>query len=117
VFLIKAYLHARPEFGRIDVFPDAESALLALTRGAGAGEAPFDLLLLDLRLPGMSGVDLLKRLKDDPATQGLPIFVLTSSDRDRDRRECLDSGARLYLVKPLLDAGIEEILMTVRGKG
>jgi CheY-like chemotaxis protein len=61
-------------------------------------EAP-DLVLLDLLMPLMPGVELLRSLKADPATSHIPVLVLSNSSRDDDKREALALGATGYLVK------------------
>lgn len=61
-------------------------------------EAP-DLVLLDLLMPLMPGVELLRSLKADVATQKIPVLVLSNSSRDDDKREALALGATGYLVK------------------
>ena len=57
------------------------------------------LILLDLKLPRVSGLETLKALKSDPATKSIPIVILTSSTEERDLTECYNLGANSYLVK------------------
>ncbi len=59
-----------------------------------------DLILLDWMLPGMSGLDLARRLRKDTLTEGIPIIMLTARSEEDDRIRGLDSGADDYLVKP-----------------
>jgi DNA-binding response OmpR family regulator len=59
------------------------------------------LIISDIAMPGMTGLQLLQKLKADPATQEIPFILLTSSRTGDDVREGLDSGAEAYLVKPL----------------
>ncbi len=59
------------------------------------------LILLDLKLPKIGGLDILKRLKSDERTRPIPTIVFTSSNEARDRIECYLSGANSYVVKPL----------------
>lgn len=59
------------------------------------------LLLIDLNLPGIDGAELIKRLRAHPATQGLPLFVLSGSARLRDIERSYSSGASVFLNKPL----------------
>jgi len=58
------------------------------------------LVLLDLWLPGMSGFDLLRAMKETEQLRSIPAMVLTMSDEDRDRREALELGAVAYCQKP-----------------
>jgi two-component system, response regulator len=58
-------------------------------------------ILLDLKLPKVGGLEVLKRLKTDARTRNIPIIVFTSSNEAKDRNECYLSGANSYIVKPL----------------
>ena len=64
-----------------------------------AAEAP-DLLLLDWMLPGLSGIDLARRLKSNPRTQQLPIIMLTARTEEGHKIQGLDVGADDYITKP-----------------
>jgi CheY-like chemotaxis protein len=59
------------------------------------------LILLDLNLPGMSGMELLRHLKTDPVLKRIPVVVLSSSNEERDRHEAFDLSAAGYFVKPM----------------
>ena len=61
---------------------------------------PPDLLLLDWMLPGRSGLDLAKQLKEDPKTEGLPIIMVTARTEERDLIKGLGGGADDYITKP-----------------
>ena len=76
------------------VAADAEEAL-GLLRGA----LP-DLILLDWMLPGMSGIDLAKRIRGDTRLKGIPIIMLTARTEERDKIQGLDTGADDYITKP-----------------
>jgi CheY-like chemotaxis protein/DNA-binding XRE family transcriptional regulator len=65
-----------------------------------AEEAPH-MILLDLNLPRLNGVEVLRRLKSEKRTQDIPVVVLTSSNRDRDIAECRQLGAKVYITKPV----------------
>ena len=58
-------------------------------------------IMLDLKLPKVGGLEVLKRLKSDDRTKNIPIVVFTSSNEAKDRCECYLSGANSYIVKPL----------------
>jgi CheY-like chemotaxis protein len=70
-------------------------------------EPPFedaeqpDLILLDLKLPGMSGLELLDILKDDPELHRIPVVVLTTSENPEDITKAYDLRANCYLTKPV----------------
>ena len=63
-------------------------------------EAP-DIVLLDLKLPKLSGLDVLKQVRADPRTELLPVVILTSSNEDEDILSCYRSGANSYVRKPV----------------
>ena len=83
---------------RIDVVPDGGEALARLL--SEASRLPR-VVLLDLKLPKVHGLEVLRRLKHDPATRGLPVVVLTSSRERRDIHEAYLRGANSYVVKPV----------------
>jgi CheY-like chemotaxis protein len=73
---------------------------LALLRG---NEMPRDhrLILLDLNMPKMNGIEFLRELRADPNLRSLPVVVLTTSRDERDRVEAYDLNVAGYLVKPV----------------
>jgi two-component system response regulator len=90
---------------RIDVARDGAEALDYLfCRGAHAARA-FDehprVVLLDLKLPLVDGLEVLRQLKADPRTRLIPVVVLTSSREDRDVVESYRLGVNSYIVKPV----------------
>ena len=78
------------------------AAVLAHLRGEApdAGLRLPDLLLLDLKMPGMGGLDVLQALRDDPSLRTLPVIVLTTSVRDKDVEGAYRLGANEYVIKP-----------------
>ena len=59
------------------------------------------LILLDLKLPRLSGAEVLEQLKSDPRTQPIPVVILSSSQEAVDIRRCYALGANSYVVKPV----------------
>src|ERR1700674_3198912 len=59
------------------------------------------LILLDLKLPRLDGHEVLKRLKGDPRTRGIPVVVLTSSAEERDVMRAYQVGGNSYIIKPV----------------
>jgi two-component system, response regulator len=58
-------------------------------------------VLLDLKLPKVNGIEVLRRIRNDPRTRRLPVVVLTSSRHERDRDDVYDLGANSYICKPV----------------
>jgi two-component system response regulator len=85
----------------LEVAADGEQALQRLTRPRPAPGAPPQLVLLDLKMPRMDGLEVLRRIRADEAAAGLPVVVLTSSERQEDREEALRLGATWFVCKPL----------------
>jgi len=67
-------------------------------------------VLLDVNMPRVGGVDVLKRLKENPATASIPIIILTTTDDPREIERCYEYGCNLYITKPVeYDAFIEAV--------
>ena len=84
--------------GRLEMTHDRLGALTRLSLEPHSGGP--GLILLDLKLQGERGVDVLRQLKQDPRYGHIPIVVLTSSDDTLDIRACYQAGANGYVVKP-----------------
>jgi two-component system sensor histidine kinase and response regulator WspE len=59
----------------------------------------FDLLISDIDMPRLDGIELVRRLRTDPALRGMPVMILSYKDREEDRRRGLEVGADYYLTK------------------
>lgn len=64
--------------------------------------APIGLMVLDLNMPDMHGVEVLEFVRRHPAYRSLPVIVLTTRGDDESRRAAMEAGATLYLTKPFL---------------
>jgi two-component system cell cycle response regulator DivK len=76
-----------------------------------AAERKPDLILMDIQLPGMSGIDALKLLRADPATAAIPAIAVTASVMQQDRNLITQAGFDGYIGKPL---NLKEFLEAVR---
>ena len=88
---------------RMEIAEDGEAALRYLL---GDQDTPPvqqlpHLVLLDLKLPKVGGIEVLKRSRDNNTTRNLVVVVMTSSAEDQDLRACYDLGVNSYVVKPL----------------
>ncbi len=103
--LTLASLHKEGMAGNIEIARDGAEALdFVFCKGAHASrtfEHPPKLILLDLKLPRVSGHDVLRAIKTDERTRAIPVVVLTSSNQDRDLVECYQLGANSYIQKPI----------------
>ncbi|OGS99986.1 MAG: two-component system response regulator [Gallionellales bacterium RIFCSPLOWO2_12_FULL_59_22] len=82
----------------------AEALDFLFATGAYGGrniEKPPKVVLLDLRMPKVDGLEVLRRLKADNRTKHIPVVVLTSSKEDRDVAECYSLGVNSYIGKPV----------------
>jgi CheY-like chemotaxis protein len=61
----------------------------------------YILILLDLNLPDMSGIDILEKVKSNPHAKRLPVVILTTTDDEREIQRCYDLGANVYITKPV----------------
>ena len=85
-------------------FTDGTTALKYLLGSDGSGEVSKNralLVLLDLNLPDMSGVDILAKVKSNPHTRLSPVVILTTTDDEREIKRCYDLGANVYITKPV----------------
>jgi CheY-like chemotaxis protein len=91
---------------------DGEEALDLVFADANRGNLRRTLLiLLDLNLPKISGLEVLRRIKADKRTENIPVIILTLSSRDRDIGECRKLGAEDYIVKPVNFQNFSEVIL------
>jgi len=77
---------------------------------ATALESPPDLILMDIQLPRLSGLDATQRLRQDPRTAHVPIIVVTSFALSGDDQKALEVGATAYLAKPYSPRQLLELI-------
>jgi two-component system response regulator len=90
---------------RLHVLPDGAEALefiFCTGRHARRNQANRPkVIIIDLKLPKVNGLEVLRRLKADPSTRTIPVVVLSSSQEDRDLIESYELGVNSYVVKPM----------------
>lgn len=72
-----------------------------------------DLILLDIRMPKIDGLEVLKIIKSDENLKKIPVLILTVSDRDADVRRAYEYGANSYIVKPIEFSGFANIFTKI----
>jgi CheY-like chemotaxis protein len=80
---------------------DGTTALQHLFERGETAKAEPVLVLLDLNLPDMSGIDILSRIKADPVMKRTPVIVLTTTDDKLEIQRCYDLGCNVYITKPV----------------
>ncbi|HZM03641.1 MAG TPA: response regulator [Candidatus Saccharimonadales bacterium] len=72
------------------------------------------IILLDLNMPRMNGIDVLKILKNDERLRRIPVVILTTSKEEKDRLESFNLSVAGYMIKPVDYAGFVEIVRTIQ---
>jgi CheY-like chemotaxis protein len=105
----EAFADAKRE---VEIRPAYDGALgITALQEMVAGRSPMcRLVLLDLNLPRVDGRSVLSWARLQPQLATLPIFILTSSDRGRDREQCIAAGATGFLMKPAKFVGYFDII-------
>ena len=88
----------------------AEEALEAITQ-----RRP-EFIIMDLKLPGMSGLDLTRKLKNNPATRDIPVVAVTFYPSQFKREEALAAGCDAYFIKPIDTRGLPKTIAEVASK-
>jgi DNA-binding response OmpR family regulator len=82
--------------------PDGEAALQQLLASTP------DLMILDMMLPKLNGLEVLKKIRDHPHLKTLPVIVLTAKGQRQDRETALNIGANLFMTKPFANSDVVE---------
>lgn len=84
----------------LEAFTDSKKALVELEKRCMAEEDIPNLILLDLNMPGLNGIEVLKLLRKVEHTKYIPVILMTSSSLDTDTKKALAAGANSVIVKP-----------------
>ena len=98
--LIRENLEAAGLRNRIEHFRDGQ-AILDFFAARPAEEHESYLVLLDIRMPKIDGIEVLRRLKADPKLCKLPVIMLTTTDDTREVERCYQLGCNVYIQKPV----------------
>ncbi len=110
--LAKRVFAQRGLFNPIQEARDGEEAIAYIERWE-AGEQPPVLILLDLGLPKISGLEVLRRFKSHPKISAIPVVVFTTSGEDQDVQEAYRLGCNSYIVKPVEFSKFKEVASQV----
>lgn len=96
----------------VDGAASAEEAVERIAQGLP------DLILMDVQLPGMDGLELTKQLKADPATAGIPVLAVTGNTMPLHQRAALAAGCEAFIAKPVSPAALSaEVRSHLKDKG
>lgn len=113
--LTKRAIRKAGNVNRIIVVDDGEQALDYLfNRGKYSDKVrhpTVGLVLLDIKLPGIDGIEVLKQIKEDPKLKKIPVIMLTTSDREEDIASSYGHYANSYLTKPVEFKAFEDKIM------
>ncbi|MFH1135865.1 MAG: response regulator [Pseudomonadota bacterium] len=88
---------------------------LAWLEESAARDRPFNLILMDTQMPGISGFDLAEKIRSTPALNKIPIIILSTVGRIGDGRRCREIGIEGYLTKPVRSDELQKIILSVLG--
>lgn len=111
VMSVKRALRELNSAHTLNVAGNGEEALAYLRT---PGHPPPGIILLDINMPRMNGLDLLKAMKEDASLRRIPAVVLTTSKEEKDRLESFNLGAAGYMVKPVEYAGFVEVVRIIQ---
>ncbi|MBL0270679.1 MAG: response regulator [Chitinophagaceae bacterium] len=99
---------------RIDVVRDGAEALTYLRReGRFSQSLPPQLILLDINMPGMNGIELLEHIKSDEFLKMIPVLMLTTSSSTADIKACYDRSANCFITKPIDFGKFLEVVQSI----
>jgi len=93
----------------ISTATDGKTALSTVSNASS--DVSYKLILLDIHLPGITGIELVQKIREQKALAYTPIIMLSTSDNPKDVEACYQRGANAYLVKPV---GIQPLVNTLK---
>jgi CheY-like chemotaxis protein len=114
VFLIQLAAKECNINGSFTISSNGRAALMLLEEIMSGDRNPPDMILLDVNLPKVTGLEVLKHIKNGKTTCSIPIVVFTSSDSMADMKYCYENGADLFIRKPNSINGFREIVQYIK---
>lgn len=82
-------------------YSNGQQAVEALTGEDDSSQQPAELIFVDLNLPGASGLEILRQIREDPGYDDIPVVIVSSSENPEDVQRVYDASANAYLTKPV----------------
>lgn len=98
----------------LEVACDGEEAIRYLRRLDEPGQTLPDLIILDLNVPKINGLEVLKLVKSNQRTQSIPVIMLTTSEAHADKINCYENYANCYITKPLDFEDFIEVIREIK---
>ncbi|HWJ18485.1 MAG TPA: response regulator [Geobacterales bacterium] len=76
----------------------------------------FDLAVVDINMPKMNGYEFVRHLREDPASQSIPVMTVSTEDQERDKVKAYEAGANFYMVKPIRPDELEQVARLFTGR-
>ncbi|MBB5206502.1 response regulator [Chiayiivirga flava] len=109
IFALSSVLE--PKGAVVEIARNGREALERLAADTGDGDAPFDLILMDIMMPEMDGLTAMREIRKRPEWSRIPIIALTAKAMKDDQQQCLAAGANDYIAKPL---DVDQLLSLAR---
>ncbi len=97
----------------VDVAGDGESGLQKLAAGAHPGACRPDVVLLDMRMPGIDGLEVMRQMKRDPQLANIPVIFVSANAQETAKRAALNAGGKFFLEKPFESRALLEAIQRV----
>jgi len=114
LFMERALRKIAPEV-ELDIISDGQKAMDYFDPAASPARRrdPLDLVILDLNLPGRSGLEILRQIRHNPQTTALPVVMFSASNQPKDIHACRAAGCTEYHVKPTDSEGLRRLVALI----